>query len=68
MSSGNVLGTVCIVCNEDVDDNDLDDLVVLEGPLKVAPVTPSEDHVRRPAEYLHRDYRDDHDDDCDDFD
>ena len=44
------------------------DLVVLEGPLEVAPVTPCEDHVRRAAEYLDRDYNDDHDDDCDDHD
>ena len=30
------------------------DLVVLEGTLKLAPVAPSENHVRRPAEYLGR--------------
>ena len=30
------------------------DLVVLEGTLKLAPVAPGEDHVWRPAEYLHR--------------
>ena len=29
------------------------DLVVLEGTLKLAPVAPGEDHVWRPAEYLH---------------
>ena len=32
-------------------------LVVLEGTFKVTPVAPSEDHVRRSAEYLDRDYR-----------
>ena len=35
-------------------------LVILEGALKVAPVTPSEDHIRRPAEYLDCDYHGDH--------
>ena len=50
------------------DDNDEEDLVVLESPLKVAPVTPSEDHVGRATEYLGHDYHEDHDDDSDDHD